>query len=73
MKQGIDTYAKIALHNDFELTEKANKVINAKKVLGVGIKCPCEPDNHDRYCGSKFCMNEVSQTGICHCGLFRRK
>ena len=63
-------YLKIAKHNGLTLSEKASKIINVKDILGVGIRCPCYPNDKARYCGSKKCVAEVMAKEKCHCGMF---
>lgn len=65
-----EDYLKIANHNGFVLSEKAYKVIRVKDILGIGIRCPCCPNDRTRYCGSKKCVEEVNAKSTCHCGLF---
>lgn len=64
---------KIAKYRNVKLNEAlVDKIIRAKDMLKLGRKCPCEPTNDKRYCGSPFCMAEVYKNGRCHCGLFEK-
>lgn len=56
-------------------TDKISNIANAKYMLlkENWIYCPCDPDNKNRYCGSKLCQNDINEYGICHCGCFKRK
>lgn len=50
-----------------------NKIINAKKMLFGGdnmLRCPCDANNPERYCGSLKCLSDVYNNGHCHCSLF---
>lgn len=65
---------KIAEHNGVDVSyENLGRILKAKKVFKLGIYCPCCPDDKDRYCGSKKCMEEVRKNKSCHCGLFVKK
>lgn len=68
-----ETFEKIAIKNNCSITDNFNKIIRIKKLGDLGIRCPCEPDNKLRYCGSPYCMKEMKETGLCHCKLFERK
>ena len=52
------------------LSEKASKIINVKDILGIGIRCPCYPNDRSRYCGSKKCVGETRLVGNCPCVMF---
>lgn len=66
----FEDYEKIAKYHELKLSEKAPNIIRVKEMLGVGIRCPCEPDNKKRYCGSETCVRETRLVGKCHCGMF---
>lgn len=67
---------QIATKNDFE-TKNESKIIRAKmmffKDLKTIIKCPCDPKNDERYCGSPLCVADTVYLGHCHCSLFWNK
>ena len=60
---------------DFEL-KNLEQITNAKMRFfkDKGYKrCPCDADNHERYCGSPLCLHDVVEYGHCHCNLFWKK
>lgn len=71
-KNELSTYQKIANFHNINLTENAQKVLNAKNLLGIGIYCPCQSDNKSAYCGSPKCLKEIRENGVCHCGIFKK-
>jgi len=67
--------SKIAERNRLKVTDRLDSVSKAKQML-LGeewIYCPCETANKDRYCGSKVCLEDIENFGVCHCGLFKRE
>lgn len=61
---------QIAERFDFELNN-FDKVMNAKKIMFDDmLRCPCDSNNPDRYCGSARCIADVVYKGHCHCSLF---
>lgn len=75
VQQLTDKMNKIGRHKCLEFTSNAEKVISAKvRLLGDNwIKCPCEPDNAQRYCVSDLCLKEIHEQGTCHCGCWKDK
>lgn len=71
-KNDLSTYQKIANHHNLKLTENSQRVLNAKNLLGIGIYCPCQSTDKTAYCGSRKCLKEIKENGICHCGLFKK-
>ena len=67
--------ARVAEAHGFEVSEFAEKIINAKLTMcKEDYKlCPCsrEPGS-TRYCGSPTCIMETKQNGQCHCNLFKK-
>ena len=53
--------ARVAEAHGFEVSEFAEKIINAKLTM-------CKED----YCGSPTCVMETKQNGQCHCNLFKK-
>lgn len=56
--------------------ENKDKIINAKLMIfkdGNVLRCPCDANNPDRYCGSAQCIADVINNGHCHCNLFHKK
>ena len=65
---------RIAKKYGFEL-QNVDKIVNAKMMIFVSHdenvkKCPCDPQNHNRFCGSAQCIADVVYKGHCHCSLF---
>lgn len=69
-KNDLSTYQKIANFHNLHLSENAQKILNAKNLLGIGIYCPCQSDDKSAYCGSRKCLKEIKENGVCHCGIF---
>ncbi|MBQ2176220.1 MAG: hypothetical protein II453_14555 [Alphaproteobacteria bacterium] len=64
---------KLAIKNHTPTSSNFTKIVNAKMMLFKGkdlMKCPCDADNPDRYCGSVLCAADIIKNGKCHCGLF---
>ena len=63
---------RIADKHNFEIKNR-EKIINAKKMLFGGdnmLRCPCDAENPERFCGSARCISDVMEQGHCHCSLF---
>lgn len=57
-----------------ELTDTAPKVAKAREKLKCGLdKCICEPNNPERFCISKKCMQDINEVGHCHCLCYKLK
>lgn len=66
---------RIANKYNFEIKNK-EKITKAKVMIfreGNLLRCPCDADNPDRYCGSARCIADVVYKGHCHCSLFWSK
>jgi hypothetical protein len=49
------------------------KIVRAKTLLFDDdnlMRCPCDAQNKNRYCGSALCIADVVYKGCCHCHLF---
>lgn len=57
----------------FEPTENFNKIVKAKERFGIGLQCPCDKDNPDRFCISYQCATDILKDGRCHCRCYRLK
>lgn len=55
---------------NFQLTDKAEKIINAKVNMGIGMHCPCHPNDPESYCISSKCKAHIELLGHCCCNLF---
>lgn len=64
------TMRQIAEANGVGLTKKFDKIVNAKDRFGIGLGCPCDRDNEARFCISKQCLQDIKETGHCHCSCF---
>lgn len=71
-KNELSTYQKIANFHNLNLSENAQKILNAKNLLGIGIYCPCQSEDKSAYCGSPKCLKEIKENGVCHCGIFSK-
>ena len=50
--------------------------VTAAKLLSFQkeyLRCPCAPDDKDRYCISQKCIEDIEKEGTCICGLFKKK
>lgn len=65
----------IAKKHDFELNN-VDKILNAKMMLfkdSNTLRCPCDAQNQNRYCGSALCIHDTVAKGHCHCNMFFAK
>lgn len=63
---------KIAKENGFEI-KNLPKIIKAKRMCFRDddmMRCPCDAQNPERYCGSPRCIADTKENGHCHCQLF---
>lgn len=66
---------RIAKKFGFEL-KNMEKIINAKMRFfddGERLRCPCDANNPNRYCGSARCIADTVYRGHCHCNMFHSK
>ena len=71
-KSKIKTIAK---KYDFEI-KNMDKIVNAKMMLFKNdntMRCPCDSQNPNRYCGSALCIHDTIHNGHCHCNLMHAK
>lgn len=75
-KKNIESKMRtIAKRNNFTITDNQLKIVKAKLMLFRGgdyMRCPCDAQDPERYCGSPKCTQEVLEKGICHCHLFEK-
>lgn len=65
---------KLAKENNLELTENAHNIARFRARADITMdKCPCSPNDPERYCISEKCMDDIVATGTCHCQCYRRK
>ena len=65
--------AKMAHEYGVELTENAPKIAKFRARAGITMnKCPCSPNDEERYCISEKCMAEIMTEGHCHCNCYRK-
>lgn len=60
---------------DFEI-KNMEKIIKAKRMMfndSNMMRCPCDADNPNRYCGSPLCVYDTATKGHCHCSLMWSK
>lgn len=57
----------------FEPTENFDKIVKAKEKFGIGLQCPCDKDNPDRFCISYQCATDILKDGHCHCRCYKLK
>lgn len=55
----------------FEPTENIDKIVKAKERFGIGLRCPCDRNNPERYCISRQCILDILEKGKCHCGCYK--
>lgn len=55
----------------FEPTENFDKIVKAKERFGIGLKCPCDKGDGDRFCISEKCALDVLEKGKCLCGCYK--
>lgn len=63
----------LAEKNGLEPTEYFEKILNAKDRFGVGVGCPCDRDNPERYCISDLCKSDIEKNKTCHCQMWCKK
>ena len=68
-----ETMLKVGELNGVEPTENFDKIVRAKELMKLGLDCPCDKDNHARYCISDKCFNDIQKFGECHCHCWRLK
>ena len=68
-----DKVLNIASGKGLEPTEHFDKIVRAKERLGFDLKCPCDPNNSERYCVGDLCMSDILEKGTCHCNCWRKK
>jgi hypothetical protein len=51
-------------------TENFDKIVNVKERFNIGLRCPCDKDNEARFCISEQCLQDIKETGHCHCNCF---
>jgi ferredoxin-thioredoxin reductase catalytic subunit len=56
----------------FTPTENFEKIVAAKERFGIGLMCPCDRFNPNRFCISEQCKKDVEETGMCHCRCYRK-
>lgn len=67
-----DDLLLIAKSKGLEPTDKFDKIIRAKEMMGIGMYCPCDSKNKERYCISTLCRKDVEEKGTCHCGCWKK-
>lgn len=55
----------------FEPTKNFDKIVAAKERFGIGLHCPCDKNNPDRYCISYQCALDTIRDGHCHCNCYK--
>ena len=68
-----DLLLSLAESNGLEPTENFEKILNAKALFKIGIRCPCDKNNPERYCISKLCLSDIEKEKSCHCNCWRKK
>jgi len=63
----------LARNEGLEPTDNFQKIVKAKERGGLGIRCPCDPKNPERYCISELCMKDIQEKGTCHCCAYKLK
>lgn len=66
---------KLAKKFNFEI-KNFDKIVNAKMMLFSDddvMRCACDAQNKERYCGSALCISDVVVKGHCECNLFHKK
>lgn len=64
---------QIAKEHGVEPTQYFERIVKAKERFGLGVLCPCDKDNKERYCISPLCMSDIEQKGTCHCCAYKLK
>jgi len=65
---------KISKDNGLELTENAYRIARFRERTQLPMdKCPCSPNDSERFCISEKCMDDIIKLGKCHCQCFKRK
>jgi hypothetical protein len=72
-QQIIDAMESAALINNVQKTENFDKIVNAKLMMNIGLRCPCAKYDEERYCISEKCLKEIQETGTCHCNCWRKE
>lgn len=68
-----DALIRLSVLKDVDISDKFDKIANAKIILNVGFRCPCCPNDREMACISRKCFNDIHKNGVCHCGLFKKK
>lgn len=64
---------QIAEENGLEPTENFERIVRVKEKFGIGVRCPCDKENPDRYCCSPLCLSDIETKGTCHCKCWKKK
>ena len=64
---------ELAKQNGLEPTEHFEKLLKAKERGNLGFRCPCDPNNPDRFCISPLCLSDIETKGACHCNCWRKQ
>ena len=60
---------------NFEI-KNFDKIVNAKMIMFADdnvMRCACDAQNPERFCGSALCISDVVVKGHCECNLFHKK
>lgn len=63
---------QIAKEHGVEPTQYFERIVKAKERFGLGVGCPCDKDNKERYCISPLCMSDIERDNTCHCRMWRK-
>lgn len=66
----LDKMEKIADALDFGLNENAIKIAKVKSRMDNWRRCPCCPNDENKYCGSMQCEKDVLENGHCCCNCY---
>lgn len=69
-KELTEQMLSLAKQHKVKPTEHFDKIVNAKERFGIGLRCPCDRDNEARFCISEQCLQDIKETGHCHCNCF---
>ena len=59
-KQKIkDALIRLSVLKDVDISDKFDKIANAKIILDVGFRCPCCPNDREMDCISRKCFNDI--------------
>lgn len=57
----------------FMISPNVEKIARLKAKMSDFRRCPCDPKNELRYCGSRLCEEDTLRDGHCHCNCMLKE